>query len=89
MSCFDPRPTSTSVSQDRETTSLRFTPSAADCGFGAAGKFDGESLVGTWAESSFRGAIFHLAPSIYVSSRDAQHNSLCLTSYWSGLGFTS
>jgi len=55
MSCFDPRPTSTSVSQDSETTSLRFTPNAADCGFAASGKFYGDSLVGTWDESSFTG----------------------------------
>ncbi|HEY2378252.1 MAG TPA: hypothetical protein VGH98_19905 [Gemmatimonadaceae bacterium] len=55
MSCFDPRPTSTTISQNGESTSLDFTPGAADCGFGASGKFYGDSLVGTWVETSFIG----------------------------------
>ena len=57
MSCFDPRPTSTAISHTGENTSLVFTSGAADCGFGALGKFYGDSLFGTWSETSFVGAV--------------------------------
>ena len=57
MSCFDPRPTSTAISHAGESTSLTFTPGAADCGFGASGKFYGDSLVGTWSETWFIGPV--------------------------------
>lgn len=57
MSCFDPRPTSTAISQAGNNTSLHFTPGAADCGFSASGKFYGDSLVGTWSETSFIGPV--------------------------------
>ena len=57
MSCFDPRPTSTVITHAIESTSLHFTPEAADCGFGASGKFYGDSLVGTWSETSFIGPV--------------------------------
>ena len=57
MSCFDPLPTSTVVTENGEKTDLLFTPNAADCGFSASGKFYGDSLVGTWDESSFTGPL--------------------------------
>lgn len=57
MSCFDPRPTTTTVSRDGDVTFLGFTPGAADCGFGAQGTFLGDSLIGTWSEESFRGPV--------------------------------
>jgi hypothetical protein len=57
MSCFDPRPTSTVISHSGESTSLHFTPGAADCGLTAFGKFYGDSLVGTWEETSFIGPV--------------------------------
>jgi hypothetical protein len=55
MSCFDPRPTTTVVTRDGDKISLRFTPHAADCGFDAAATLRGDSLIGTWDESSFIG----------------------------------
>lgn len=57
MSCFDPRPTSTAISRGGENTILVFTPGAADCGFSASGKFYGDSMVGTWSETSFIGPV--------------------------------
>ncbi|HKW46108.1 MAG TPA: hypothetical protein VJN70_01630 [Gemmatimonadaceae bacterium] len=57
MSCFVPRPTSTFISRAGENTSLVFTPGAADCGFSASGKFYGDSLIGTWGETSFIGPV--------------------------------
>jgi hypothetical protein len=57
MSCFDPRPTTTTVSREGDVTFLGFTPGVADCGFGASGTFFGDSLIGTWSEESFRGPI--------------------------------
>ena len=57
MSCFDPRPTSTAISRVGDNTSLQFTPGAADCGFSASGKLYGDSLVGTWSETSFIGPV--------------------------------
>ena len=55
MSCFDPRPVSTGVERRRGELVLLFTPDAADCGFNAHGKVFGDSVVGTWYESSFGG----------------------------------
>ena len=55
MSCFDPRPTQTAVTREGETIQLGFTPGVFDCGFGAAGTLLGDSLVGTWDETSFAG----------------------------------
>lgn len=55
MSCFNPLPTSTSVQRDGEHVRLLFTPKAADCGLSAAATMYGDSLVGTWEESSFVG----------------------------------
>ena len=55
MSCYEPRPTTTAVGTSGDTVSLRFTPNAADCGFGASGILRGDSLIGTWDESSFAG----------------------------------
>ena len=57
MSCFDPLPTSTVITRAGENTSLHFTPGAADCGFGASGRFFGDSLIGAWSETSFAGPI--------------------------------
>jgi hypothetical protein len=57
MSCFDPRPTETSVERDGDRVRLRFTPNAFDCGFGASGVLSGDSIVGTWDETSFAGPV--------------------------------
>ena len=57
MSCFDPRPTETSVERQGDTVRVRFTPHAFDCGFGASGVLRGDSLVGTWDETSFAGPV--------------------------------
>lgn len=57
MSCFDPRPKSTAVVRDGDIMRLVFTPDARDCGFGAAGMLRGDSLVGTWDETSFAGPV--------------------------------
>lgn len=57
MSCFDPLPTETSVERVGDTVRVRFTPDAFDCGFGASGVLSGDSLVGTWDESSFAGPV--------------------------------
>jgi hypothetical protein len=57
MSCFSPRPTTTGVSREGDRVSLSFTPSAADCGFGASGLLSGDSIVGTWDETSFVGPV--------------------------------
>jgi len=55
MSCYEPRPTTTALGRNGDTVALRFTPNAADCGFGASGILRGDSLIGTWDESSFAG----------------------------------
>jgi hypothetical protein len=55
MSCFDPRPTRTYVDRTDDTIVLNFTPNAADCGFSASGRPEGDSLVGRWDETSFAG----------------------------------
>jgi hypothetical protein len=55
MSCFDPRPTRTNVDRTDDTILLHFTPNAADCGFSASGRPEGDSLVGSWDETSFTG----------------------------------
>jgi hypothetical protein len=57
MSCFDPPPTATAVEHDGDVVSLRFTPNAYDCGFSASGALRGDSLVGTWDETSFAGPV--------------------------------
>lgn len=57
MSCFDPRPTSTVIQRSENTVTVRFTPNGADCGFGASGTVHGDSIVGTWDESSFAGPV--------------------------------
>ena len=57
MSCFDPRPRSTGVERQGDTVRLRFTPSVADCGFGAYGVLHGDSLIGSWDETSFVGPV--------------------------------
>jgi len=55
MSCYEPRPTTTALGTNGDTVALRFTPNAADCGFGASGILRGDSIIGTWDESSFAG----------------------------------
>lgn len=57
MSCFSPRPTTTNVNRDGDQLSLSFTPNVADCGFGASGKLNGDSVVGAWSETSFAGPV--------------------------------
>ena len=57
MSCFEPRPRSTGVERRGDTVSFRFTPGVADCGFGASGVLRGDSLVGSWDETSFAGPV--------------------------------
>lgn len=57
MSCMDPVPTQTGVGISQDTVTLNFTPSVADCGFGAAGELRGDSIVGTWSEESFAGPV--------------------------------
>ena len=57
MSCFDPRPSSTGVERRGDTLALRFTPRVADCGFGASGVLRGDSLIGSWDETSFAGPV--------------------------------
>lgn len=55
MSCYEPRPTTTGVERDGDNVRLRFTPNGFDCGFSAAGRLAGDSVVGTWDESGFAG----------------------------------
>ena len=55
MSCFDPPSTATDVEREGDSVTLRFTPTAADCGFSAYGKLAVDSLVGSWDETSFVG----------------------------------
>ena len=57
MSCFAPRPRTTVITNSGENTTLLFTPEAVDCGFSASGKFYGDSLIGTWEETSFVGPV--------------------------------
>ena len=57
MSCFEPRPRMTVITNGVDNTTLRFTPEAVDCGFSASGKFYGDSLIGTWEETSFIGPV--------------------------------
>lgn len=57
MSCFDPRPRSTGVDRRGDTVTFRFTPGVADCGFGASGVLRGDSLIGSWDETSFAGPV--------------------------------
>ena len=57
MSCFDPRPVRTGVDRQGDTVTFRFTPGVADCGFGASGVLRGDSLIGSWDETSFLGPV--------------------------------
>ena len=57
MSCFEPRPRSTGVERRGDTVTFRFTPGVADCGFGASGVLRGDSLIGSWDETSFAGPV--------------------------------
>lgn len=57
MSCFDPRPRSTGVERRGDTVTFRFTPGVADCGFGARGVLRGDTLIGSWDETSFAGPV--------------------------------
>ena len=57
MSCFEPRPRTTGVERRGDTVTLRFTPGVADCGFGASGVLRGDSLIGSWDETSFAGPV--------------------------------
>lgn len=57
MSCFDPRPHTTGVERRGDTVTFRFTPGVADCGFGASGVLRGDSLIGSWDETSFAGPV--------------------------------
>lgn len=57
MSCFDPRPRTTGVERRGDTVTFRFTPAVADCGFGASGVLRGDSLIGSWDETSFIGPV--------------------------------
>lgn len=57
MSCFEPRPGTTGVERQGDTVRFRFTPNVADCGFGASGVLRGDSLIGSWDETSFVGPV--------------------------------
>ena len=57
MSCFEPRPSTTGVERRGDTVTFRFTPGVADCGFGASGVLRGDSLIGSWDETSFIGPV--------------------------------
>lgn len=57
VSCFDPRPTRTAVTREGEAIRFGFTPGVFDCGFGAVGTLLGDTLVGTWDETSFAGPV--------------------------------
>jgi hypothetical protein len=57
MSCFEPTPRSTGVDRQGDTVTFRFTPGVADCGFGASGVLRGDSLIGSWDETSFIGPV--------------------------------
>lgn len=57
MSCFEPRPSNTGVDRQGDTVTFRFTPGVADCGFGASGVLRGDSLIGSWDETSFIGPV--------------------------------
>ena len=57
MSCFEPRPRTTGVERRGDTVTFRFTPGVADCGFGASGVLRGDSLIGSWDETSFVGPV--------------------------------
>jgi hypothetical protein len=57
MSCFDTRPSTTGVERHGDTVRLWFTPGVADCGFGASGILRGDSLIGSWEETSFAGPV--------------------------------
>ena len=57
MSCFEPSPRRTGVERRADTVSFRFTPGVADCGFGASGVLRGDSLIGSWDETSFAGPV--------------------------------
>jgi len=57
ISCFEPRPRATGVDRQGDTVTFRFTPGTADCGFGASGVMRGDSLIGSWDETSFIGPV--------------------------------
>jgi hypothetical protein len=57
ISCFDPPPSTTYIQRDDTSVKLLFTPNAADCGFSAVATMYGDSLAGTWEESSFIGPV--------------------------------
>jgi len=66
MSCFTPRPEGIQIERDQDSILLNFTPASGDCGFYAAGRTEGDSLVGTWREGAYSGTPvvgrFHLRP---------------------------
>jgi hypothetical protein len=57
VSCYEPGPMVIQVERKDSDVAMWFTPGAADCGFGARGRFFGDSLIGAWSETSFSGPI--------------------------------
>lgn len=57
VSCYEPGLRVIQVEQHDKDVAMWFTPGAADCGFGANGRFYGDSLIGGWSETSFAGPI--------------------------------
>ena len=58
MSCYEPgRRTIRIARADSASWSLLFTPAAADCGFGASARRQGDTLRGEWSETSFIGPV--------------------------------
>ena len=58
MSCYEPGPRDIVITPaDSGRIQIGFTPAAADCGFGAAFHRSGDTLHGTWSETSFIGSV--------------------------------
>jgi hypothetical protein len=57
MSCFTSGVSSVQVAETHGLTSFWFTPNAYDCGFSGQAQTRGDTLAGTWEESSFVGPV--------------------------------
>ncbi len=57
MSCYTPGDKRLSATFHQDSLRIWFTPGSYDCGFSGDGKFFGDSLIGEWSETSFRGPV--------------------------------
>lgn len=57
MSCYNPGKRDVETEWDGDRVAIAFTPDVADCGFGAVGSWQQDTIRGAWSETSFVGPV--------------------------------